>query len=127
MKLSLGWRIAARAVWECLTRRGAWQAMEESQEAGKLADEYQPVIVQAEKDKRAADLEFQKFAQATSEVGRARVRRCKLCRQDFAEAGPAARAAPSSRAGRSGARRSAFQRGALRLSPYRRPAGLCLG
>ena len=42
--------------------------MEESQEAGKLADEYQPVIVQAEKDKRAADLEFQKFAQATSEV-----------------------------------------------------------
>jgi hypothetical protein len=43
--------------------------MEESQEAGKLADEYQPVIVQAEKDKRAADLEFQQFAQATSEVG----------------------------------------------------------
>lgn len=44
------------------------QALADSEEAGKIADKYQPVIIQAEKDKRAADFEFQKFAQATSEV-----------------------------------------------------------
>ena len=44
------------------------QALADSEQAGKLADQYQPVIVQAEQDKRASDLEFQKFSQATSEV-----------------------------------------------------------
>jgi hypothetical protein len=44
------------------------QALADSEEAGKLADQYQPVIIQAEKDKRAADFEFQKFAQATNEA-----------------------------------------------------------
>jgi hypothetical protein len=77
--------------------------MEESQEAGKLADEYQPVIVQAEKDKRAADLEFQKFAQATSEVGRSRGRACVRKRRRPSEAGRAAHAARTMRAGSSGA------------------------
>ena len=44
------------------------QADEDTAEARKLADQYQPIIIEAEKDKRDSDFHFQQFAQATNEV-----------------------------------------------------------
>jgi len=45
------------------------QADEDTQEARTLADQYQPMIIGAEKDKRESDFHFQEFAQLTQQVG----------------------------------------------------------
>mmetsp|Transcript_12481 Transcript_12481/g.34311 ORF Transcript_12481/g.34311 Transcript_12481/m.34311 type:complete len:384 (-) Transcript_12481:201-1352(-) len=47
---------------------GKDKAFEASAAASKLADENQPIVIQAEKDKRASDMAFQKFARATGEA-----------------------------------------------------------
>mmetsp|Transcript_35753 Transcript_35753/g.111851 ORF Transcript_35753/g.111851 Transcript_35753/m.111851 type:complete len:149 (-) Transcript_35753:126-572(-) len=44
------------------------QANEDTATARKLADEYQPMIIQAEKDKRESDFHFQTFAQLTHQA-----------------------------------------------------------
>ena len=44
------------------------QADEDTAEARKLADQYQPIIIEAERDKRDSDFHFQEFAHATHEV-----------------------------------------------------------
>jgi len=44
------------------------QADEDTQEARKLADQYQPMIIDAEKDKRESDMHFQNFADLTHQA-----------------------------------------------------------
>ncbi len=44
------------------------QADEDTAEARKLADQYQPIIIEAERDKRDSDFHFQEFAHETHEV-----------------------------------------------------------
>ncbi len=65
---SLGSKFLNLSTLRILLIRCQYQAAADSEEASKLADEYQPLIISAENDKRASDMEFQKFAQATSEV-----------------------------------------------------------
>ena len=50
-----------------ITARKA-QADEDTATARKLADEYQPMIIAAEKDKRSSDFHFQSFAQLTHDA-----------------------------------------------------------
>ena len=47
---------------------GGAQADEDTAEARTLADQYQPIIIEAEKDKRDSDFHFQEFAHATHEA-----------------------------------------------------------
>mmetsp|Transcript_9143 Transcript_9143/g.30479 ORF Transcript_9143/g.30479 Transcript_9143/m.30479 type:complete len:378 (-) Transcript_9143:144-1277(-) len=44
------------------------KADEETADARKLADQYQPLIIDAEKDKRSSDFHFQEFAQLTDQA-----------------------------------------------------------
>merc|ERR1712216_120123 len=44
------------------------KADEDTQTARKLADQYQPMIIMAEKDKRSSDFKFQEFARLTQEA-----------------------------------------------------------
>ena len=44
------------------------KADEDTQTARKLADQYQPMIILAEKDKRSSDFKFQEFARLTQEA-----------------------------------------------------------
>merc|ERR1712216_347574 len=44
------------------------KADEDTQQARKLADQYQPMIIAAEKDKRSSDFKFQEFARLTQEA-----------------------------------------------------------
>lgn len=44
------------------------QADKDTQTARKLADQYQPLIIKAEKDKRSSDFKFQEFARLTQEA-----------------------------------------------------------
>ncbi len=44
------------------------KADEDTETARKLADQYQPMIIDAEKDKRSSDFKFQEFARLTQEA-----------------------------------------------------------
>lgn len=44
------------------------QADDDTMNARKLADQYQPMIIDAEKDKRGSDFHFQEFAHLTQQV-----------------------------------------------------------
>ncbi len=52
---------------------GANQADEDTGVARKLADQYQPMIIDAEKAKEDSDFHFQKFARLTAQVCRGRL------------------------------------------------------
>ncbi len=52
------------------------QADDDTGVARKLADQYQPMIIDAEKDREDSDFHFQQFAQLTSQVCRLPTGRC---------------------------------------------------